>query len=130
MAHSAKLFIKLPERKKNLICPILHYYLSFVIVEARDWLPVGQVPTPDPISYGQSSQVGWPPMHEELPRTIAERNGVMPGCFLLKRWVRLEISTKDLYQDLISFRVKPVLLLSYLNNVLTLFLKKKERKKT
>lgn len=64
-------------------------------------------------------------MHEEVPRTTAERNGGRPTCFLLKKlWVGLEVGTKTCLSKSKFLEKEAVSLISYLHNVLVLFLNK------
>ena len=64
-------------------------------------------------------------MQEEMPRIAAERTGVRPTCFLLKRlWVELELSTKTHLSKSKFLKKKAVCLISFLNSVLVLFLNK------
>ena len=117
--------MKLPKRE-NLIGPILHHppHLSLASLNIG-CLSMGQVPIPDPISYDCSSQVAWPPMHEEVPRTTAERNG---GQAYLLPPEEAVGGAGSWHKDCLSkskfLEKEAVSLISYLHNVLVLFLNK------
>lgn len=119
-------FMKLPKRE-NLIGPILHYppHLSLPSLNTG-CLSMGQVPIPDPISYMTAvARLLGHQCTRKCPGPQQREMGVRPTCFLLKRlWMGLEVGTKTRLSKSKFLEKEAVSLISYLHNVLVLFLNK------